>query len=122
LLLMAALSRDNEEIRIGSLVFCNNYRHPALHAKMGATLDVLTNGTLEFGIGAGWKEIEYNAYGYNFPPDMVRIRQLEESIQIIRKIWTENKPSFDGEYYHLDQLVSHPKPVQKPIHVYGLGL
>jgi alkanesulfonate monooxygenase SsuD/methylene tetrahydromethanopterin reductase-like flavin-dependent oxidoreductase (luciferase family) len=69
-LIMAALAQDTDDIRLGSLVFCNSYRQPAIHAKMGSTLDVLSNGRLEFGIGAGWKEIEYEAYGYNFPSDM----------------------------------------------------
>lgn len=113
-LLMTALVRENKEIRIGSLVFCNSYRPPALHAKMGATLDVLSEGRLEFGIGAGWKEIEYNAYGYEFPRDLVRIEQLAEAIQIIKGIWAEDKFSFSGEHYTLQDLVSFPKPLQKP--------
>ena len=113
-LIMASLARDTDEIRLGSLVFCNSYRQPALHAKMGSTLDVLSNGRLEFGIGAGWKEIEYNAYGYHFPSDMTRISQLAESIQIIKKIWTEDTPTFRGKYYSTDNIVSFPKPIQKP--------
>ena len=113
-LLMAALVRDNEKIRVGSLVFCSSYRNPALHAKMGATIDVLSNGRLEFGIGAGWKKLEYNAYGYEFPKFPVRMKQLTEAIQIIKGVWTEEKFSFVGEYYSVDELVSFPKPVQKP--------
>jgi alkanesulfonate monooxygenase SsuD/methylene tetrahydromethanopterin reductase-like flavin-dependent oxidoreductase (luciferase family) len=113
-LIMAALSRDTNDIRLGSLVFCNSYRPPALHAKMGATLDVLSDGRLEFGMGAGWKEIEYNAYGYPFPPDMIRIAQLKESLQIIKKIWTQETPSFTGNYYQINEIVSYPKPIQKP--------
>lgn len=113
-LVMTALVREFTELRVGSLVFCNSYRNPALHAKMAATLDVLSDGRLEFGIGAGWKKLEYDAYGYEFPDDMIRIEQLAEAIQIIRSIWTENKASFDGTHYKIKDLVSFPKPVQKP--------
>lgn len=113
-LLMAALVRDNKKIRVGSLVFCNSYRMPALHAKMAATIDVISNGRLDFGIGAGWKKLEYNAYGYEFPNFPTRVEQLGETIQIIRGIWTEEKFSFDGNHYQIKDLVSFPKPVQKP--------
>ncbi len=113
-LVMAALSRDTEDVRLGGLVFCNSYRMPTLHAKMGATLDVLSNGRLEFGIGAGWKEIEYRAYGYEFPPAPTRIAQLSEALQIIRCAWTEERFSFHGNYYHVEEHISYPKPVQRP--------
>ena len=113
-LLMAALVRDNKKIRVGSLVFCSSYRNPALHAKMAATIDVISNGRLDFGIGAGWKKLEYDAYGYDFPNFSTRVEQLGEAIQIIRGIWTEEKFSFDGDHYQVKNLVSFPKPVQKP--------
>ena len=113
-LLMAALVRDNKKIRVGSLVFCNSYRVPALHAKMAATIDVLSNGRLDFGIGAGWKKLEYNAYGYEFPDFVTRREQLAEAIQIIRGIWTEDKFTFKGTHYQVSEVVSFPKPVQKP--------
>ena len=113
-LLMAALVRDNEKTRVGSLVFCSSYRNPALLAKMGATIDVLSNGRLDFGIGAGWKKLEYNAYGYEFPEFPTRAEQLAEAIQIIRGIWTEEKFSFVGEHYQVKDVVSFPKPIQKP--------
>ncbi len=113
-LVMTALVTEIPDIRVGSLVFCNSYRNPALHAKMAATLDVLSGGRIEFGIGAGWKKLEYGAYGYDFPDDMIRIEQLAESIQIIRSIWSEDKASFDGKHYKIKELVSFPKPVQKP--------
>jgi alkanesulfonate monooxygenase SsuD/methylene tetrahydromethanopterin reductase-like flavin-dependent oxidoreductase (luciferase family) len=113
-LLMAALVRDNAKIRVGSLVFCSSYRMPALHAKMAATIDVLSNGRLEFGIGAGWKKLEYNAYGYEFPDFPTRADQLVEAIQIIRGAWTEDKFTFKGKHYQARDLVSYPKPVQKP--------
>jgi alkanesulfonate monooxygenase SsuD/methylene tetrahydromethanopterin reductase-like flavin-dependent oxidoreductase (luciferase family) len=113
-LLMAALVRDNKKIRVGSLVFCNSYRIPALHAKMAATIDVISNGRLDFGIGAGWKKLEYKAYGYEFPKFETRVEQLGEAIQIIKGIWTEEKFSFDGKHYQVKDVVSFPKPVQKP--------
>jgi alkanesulfonate monooxygenase SsuD/methylene tetrahydromethanopterin reductase-like flavin-dependent oxidoreductase (luciferase family) len=113
-LLMAALVRDNKEIRVGSLVFCNSYRMPALHAKMAATIDTISNGRLNFGIGAGWKRLEYSAYGYEFPDFSIRAEQLGEAIQIIRGIWTEKKFSFSGKHYQVKDIVSYPKPVQKP--------
>ncbi|NHI90259.1 MAG: LLM class flavin-dependent oxidoreductase [Candidatus Thorarchaeota archaeon] len=113
-LLMAALVRDNEKIRVGSLVFCNSYRMPTLHAKMAATVDTLSNGRLDFAIGAGWKELEYRAMGYEFSSFSTRAEQLSEAIQIIRGIWTEEKFSFAGKHYHVHDVVSFPKPVQKP--------
>lgn len=113
-LLMAALVRDNEKIRVGSLVFCNNYRMPTLHAKMAATVDVLSNGRLDFAIGAGWKELEYHSMGYEFPDFSTRAEQLAEAIQIIRGIWTEERFSFVGKHYRVHEVVSYPKPVQKP--------
>ena len=100
-LLMAALVRDNDKIRVGSLVFCSSYRMPALHAKMAATIDVLSNGRLEFGIGAGWKKLEYNAYGYEFPDFPTRAEQLEEAIEIIRGAWTQDKFTFEGKHYQV---------------------
>ena len=111
---MAALVRENPETHVGSLVFCNSYRNPALHAKMGATLDVLSEGRFDFGFGAGWKRIEYEAYGYTFPHDNERIDQLVEGIQIIRGAWTENLYNFTGKHYTVKDLISYPKPVQKP--------
>ncbi|MGQ4911304.1 MAG: LLM class flavin-dependent oxidoreductase [Candidatus Thorarchaeota archaeon] len=116
-LAMTTLVCRNPWVHVGSLVFCNSYRHatnPALHAKMGATLDVLSEGRFEFGIGAGWKRIEYDAYGIPFPDSQTRISQLEEALQIIRGIWTEDKFSFAGSHYAVRNLVSFPKAVQKP--------
>jgi alkanesulfonate monooxygenase SsuD/methylene tetrahydromethanopterin reductase-like flavin-dependent oxidoreductase (luciferase family) len=113
-LLMASLVRDNKTVKVGNLVACNSYRPPPLHAKMAATLDVLSEGRLEFGIGAGWKEIEYGAYGYPFPMAAERIEQLAESVQIIKGIWSNDKYTFSGKHYQVRDIVSFPKPVQKP--------
>jgi alkanesulfonate monooxygenase SsuD/methylene tetrahydromethanopterin reductase-like flavin-dependent oxidoreductase (luciferase family) len=83
-------------------------------AKIAATIDHISNGRLYFGIGAGWKEVEYRAYGYPFPKPVVRIRQLDETIQIARKMWTEDKPTFKGRYYRIEEALCFPKPVQRP--------
>lgn len=117
-LLMTALVMVNKQIRVGSLVFSQSYRNPALTAKMAATLDVLSGGRLEFGIGAGWKELEYKAYGFEFPDTVTRIAQLAEAIQIIRGIWENERFSFKGEHYTVEDVVSAPKPVQKPMKVW----
>jgi alkanesulfonate monooxygenase SsuD/methylene tetrahydromethanopterin reductase-like flavin-dependent oxidoreductase (luciferase family) len=114
-LLMTALTQQNPTIRVGSMVFCQSYRNPALVAKMGATLDVLSEGRLDFGIGAGWKEIEYDAYGYPFPEGKTRINQLAEAVQIIRGIWTNERFTFKGKYYQVNDVISHPKPIQQPM-------
>jgi len=83
-------------------------------AKMAATADVISNGRLVFGIGAGWKEIEYDAYGYDFPTARVRLEQLEEAVQIIRLMWTEDAASFEGHHYRIRNAFCSPKPIQKP--------
>jgi len=111
---MAALAALTSRIRIGSIMLCNSYRNPSLTAKIGATLDVISNGRLEFGIGAGWKVNEYLAYGFPFPKPAVRIAQLREAVTIIKKMWTEEKPSFNGKYYEIKEALCDPKPVQKP--------
>jgi len=111
---LSAFSLMTEKIRLGSLVLCNLYRHPPLVAKMAATVDFLSNGRLEFGIGAGWEKEENKAYGMPFPKLSVRIAQLKEAIEIIKKMWTEEKPSHVGKYYNIEEAVCEPGPIQKP--------
>lgn len=110
----AALARDTKRVRIGQMVTCNGYRNPALLAKMASTVDVLSHGRLDFGIGAGWYEHEYRAYGYEYPAAPQRLRYLREAVQIIRKMWTEEEAVFEGNYYHLNGAINQPKGVQKP--------
>lgn len=117
-LLMTALVQVNSKVRVGSMVFCQSYRNPALTAKMAATLDTLSKGRLEFGIGAGWKEIEYKTYGYPFPDAKTRIGQLIDAIQIIKGIWTNERYTFKGKYYSVEDVISSPKPVQTPLPVW----
>jgi len=112
--LLSAISAYTKKMKIGQIVTCNSYRNPALLAKMVATLDVITNGRTELGIGAGWYEEEYNSYGYHYFSDIIRISQLEESIQIIRKLWMQKIANFHGKYYSLDGAICFPKPIQKP--------
>ena len=117
-LLMTALTQQNKKVRVGSMVFCQSYRNPALTAKMAASLDVLSGGRLEFGIGAGWKEVEYKAYGYPFPSAKTRIQQMNETIQIIRGIWTNERFTYKGKHYQVEDVIAAPKPVQNPMPIW----
>ena len=113
--LLSATAAITEKIKIGQIVVCNSYRNPLLLAKMLSTLDIISNGRVELGIGAGWYEQEYLSYGYDFPSNTIRIMQLDESISIIKAMWTENKHvSFQGKYYRIKDAICNPKPIQKP--------
>jgi alkanesulfonate monooxygenase SsuD/methylene tetrahydromethanopterin reductase-like flavin-dependent oxidoreductase (luciferase family) len=112
--LLSAVSFFTKKLKLGQIVTCNSYRNPALVAKMVATLDVITNGRTELGIGAGWYEQEYKSYGYTYFSDIVRILQLQESIQIIKKLWTQKLANFRGKYYSVNDAICFPKPLQKP--------
>ncbi len=110
----AALARDTTTIRIGQMVTCNSYRNPALLAKMASTVDVMSHGRLDFGLGAGWYEHEYRAYGYPFPDGPERLRMLGEALQIIRAMWTEDYATFEGQRYQVRGAINEPKGVQPP--------
>src|SRR5947209_3200659 len=110
----AALARDTKRVRIGQLVTCNGYRNPALMAKMASTVDVLSHGRLDFGIGAGWYEHEYRDYGYCFTDASERLRYLRERVQVILAMWTQEEAVFEGKYYHVNGAINQPKGVQKP--------
>jgi F420-dependent oxidoreductase-like protein len=111
---LAALSGYTSRIRLGALVTGNTYRHPSVLAKMGATLDVLSKGRLFMGIGAAWNQEEAVAYGIPWPSTLERFRRLEEAVQVIRKMWTEERATFDGKYYKIRGAYCNPKPIQKP--------
>ena len=111
---MAALARDTKTVRLGQMVTCNGYRSPSLLAKMASCVDVMSHGRLILGIGAGWYEHEYRAYGYDYPETPVRLRMLRESLQVIKAMWTDGEARFEGEYYRIDGAINEPKPVQKP--------
>lgn len=111
---LTALACATERLRVSTLVVGNSYRHPAVLANICATLDVISGGRFELGIGAGWWEREYRAYGMQFPPIGKRIRMMEEAVRVIRLLCTEHAPSFQGRYYTLDDARMEPKPLQKP--------
>jgi alkanesulfonate monooxygenase SsuD/methylene tetrahydromethanopterin reductase-like flavin-dependent oxidoreductase (luciferase family) len=96
------------------MVSCNAHRNPALLSKMAATLDVLSNGRLELGVGTGAQEAEHVAYGFGFSPPSVRIARLSEALEVIWRLWTEEKANYQGKYYRLTNAVCEPKPLQKP--------
>ena len=111
--LMAA-AEATTTLRIGALVFSNDFRHPAVVAKEAATLDVLSGGRLEFGLGAGWMDADYSRTGLVKDRPGVRIERLAESIEVIRSLWSEGPTTFHGEHYRIDDLDGLPKPVQQP--------
>ncbi len=110
----AGLARDTSRIRIGQMVTCNGYRPPALLAKIASTVDVMSHGRLDFGIGAGWYEHEYKAYGYPYPDGPERLRMLREALQVIHALWKDDYATFEGQYYQLHGAINEPKGVQKP--------
>ena len=112
--LLAALARDTKTVRLGCLVTAAQYRNPALLAKIVAGVDQMSDGRVEFGIGAGWKDNEYKAYGYEFAEPGARVTQMNEAIQICRLLWTEERATFDGKHYRVENAVCAPKPKQRP--------
>ena len=121
---LSALAAETRRVRLGTMTLCNGFRAPALLAKMVATLDVISGGRLEVGIGSGWYEKEFLGYGYPFPKASARVRQLDEALQILNLMWTERCITFKGEHYQLIEGYCEPKPVQRPrppIHFGGDG-
>jgi alkanesulfonate monooxygenase SsuD/methylene tetrahydromethanopterin reductase-like flavin-dependent oxidoreductase (luciferase family) len=108
---MAAL---HPQLTFGHTVLCQSFRNPALLAKMGATLQFLSGGRFILGIGAGWNEEEYRAYGYDFPPAHARVAQLEEALQIIKALWVEEQATLEGRYYGIIDARCAPKPDPLP--------
>ncbi|MDG6928268.1 MAG: TIGR03560 family F420-dependent LLM class oxidoreductase [Nitrososphaerota archaeon] len=111
---ISAISQITSRIKLGTLVSGNIYRNPALLAKMGATLDVLSGGRLLLGIGAGWFETEAIAYGIPFYDARTRLKRLEESVKIIRSMWDKGYSDISGEYYRTEKAFCFPMPIQKP--------
>ncbi len=112
--LMAAISQVTTKARIGQMCTCNSYRNPAHLTKIASTIDVMSAGRLEYAIGAGWYYQEYASYGYDYPSDGVRLKMLEESLIIYKKMTTEELSTFNGEYYQISEAINQPKPIQKP--------
>jgi F420-dependent oxidoreductase-like protein len=121
---LTALAPLTSRIRLGHLVLCVSYRHPAVLAKMAATLDQVSSGRFILGMGAGWHQQEYHAYGLPFPPIGARLKELDEALTIIRKMWTEEPATFFGAQFHIEDAYCRPRPVQTahpPILVGGTG-
>ncbi|HEX9259200.1 MAG TPA: TIGR03560 family F420-dependent LLM class oxidoreductase, partial [Acidimicrobiales bacterium] len=119
----AALACDTSKVRCGSLVYSVGYRHPAVLAKMICTVDHLSGGRADLGLGAGWSEIEYRAYGIPFPDVKTRMDQLEEAIQCVRGLLRDERTTFEGRWFQLTDAQCVPRPVQTelPIWVGGGG-
>ena len=111
---LSALAAETSQIRLTPLVLANTYRHPAVFAKMASTLDVISNGRVEIGIGAGGGRSDHRASGLDFPSTAVRVRMLEEGIELMKRLWTEEEVTFEGHYYSLNGAKNDPGPVQKP--------
>lgn len=111
---LSALAAVTSKIQLGALCTCNFFRNPALLAKMGATIDQISEGRFWLGLGAGWFEEEAKSYGYNFESNQTRLAMLEEAVQVIETAWTKENPTFHGKYYTIENFRLYPKPVQKP--------
>jgi F420-dependent oxidoreductase-like protein len=111
---IAAISQRTTRVRLGQMVGCNSYRSPGLLAKITSTVDVISDGRLDWGIGAGWYENEYKGYGYDFPPPRERIGRLRETVEIVHSMWTEAETTYRGKYYELVRANCDPKPLQQP--------
>src|SRR5882757_1646744 len=122
--LMAALGAVTERVRLGQMCTCMGYRNPAYLAKVAATIDVISGGRVEMGIGAGWYEHEWRAYGYGFPPAGVRLGRLDEGVAIMRDAWRDGRVTFHGKHYDADDAIVAPKPLQDggpPLWIAGGG-
>lgn len=122
--LMAALAGVTSSLRLGQMCTCNGYRSPTYLAKVASSLDVLSGGRVEMGIGAGWYEHEFEAYGYGFPSAGVRLGQLKEAVEIMKAMWSEDEVWYDGEHYQIKGAINQPKSAQDggiPLWVAGGG-
>lgn len=119
--LLGALAARTERLRLGLMVTGNTYRHPTVLANIGVTADHISHGRLDFGIGAGWNELEHTSYGIQLYSTGERIRRLGEACEIIRRMWTETAPTFEGRYYQVHEARCEPKPIQKPYPPFVIG-
>jgi len=117
--LQAAMAEATSRVRIGCMVTGNTYRNPVVLAKLAVTVDHLSGGRLEFGIGAAWAEIEHEMYGIEGLDH--RVGRLSESLQIIKSLFTQERTDFDGRYYHFKNAIANPKPIQKPHPPFWIG-
>ncbi len=122
--LMAAFAAATSRVRLGQMCTCMSYRNPAYLAKVAATVDIVSGGRTEMGIGAGWYEHEWRAYGYGFPPAGQRLAMLDEGVQIMRDLWTTGEATLDGKHYQVDGAICRPLPLQEggiPLWIAGGG-
>ena len=122
--LISAFGAVTERVRLGQMCTCMSYRNPVYLAKVAATCDIVSGGRVEMGIGAGWYEHEWRAYGYGFPPARERLRMLDEGVQIMRQAWTKGVASLDGKHYQVDGAIVRPLPLQEggiPLWIAGGG-
>lgn len=112
--MLGALAMQTSTLRIGTMVTGNTYRHPAVLAKMATTVDILSGGRLNLGLGAGWFELEHRAYDIAFPRLGDRLQMLDEALQVLKRLWTEPQANFTGKYYQLHDAYFEPKTVQRP--------
>jgi F420-dependent oxidoreductase-like protein len=111
---LAGLAARTSRIRLGTLVSPATFRHPSVLAKSAATVDHISGGRVELGLGAGWMELEHRAYGFDFPPASERVARFAEQLELVHRVWTEDEPSFSGRFYTLDSCPALPKPAQRP--------
>jgi F420-dependent oxidoreductase-like protein len=116
--LLAALAVRTERIRIGPMVTSQSYRNPALLAKIAAGVDVMSKGRVDFGLGAGWKDVEYRAYGYEFPDAPTRVTQMIETLEICTRMWKDERATYQGKHYRIENALCSPKPMQKPLPIW----
>ena len=112
--LLTALAARTERVRLGLMVASNTYRDPTVHAQIAASADAISNGRIEFGVGAGWEPYEHASRGIPLPPPAERIGRLEEAVVIAKRLWTEDAVDFDGRWHRLREARLGPKPVQQP--------
>jgi F420-dependent oxidoreductase-like protein len=112
--ILTALFAQSRRIRGGLMVTANTFRHPAILAKIATTVDIVSGGRLELGLGAGWFEEEHRQYGLPLPPMGERMRRLEEACRIVKALWTEPRATVDGAFYQIREAIHEPKPVQRP--------
>ena len=122
--LMSAYAATTSQIKLGQMCTAMSYRNPVYLAKVAATADIISGGRIQMGIGGGWYEHEWRAYGYGFPPARVRLGRLDEGVQIMRYAWRDGKVSFSGEHYQVEKAIVAPKPLQHsgiPLWIAGGG-
>ena len=119
--MLAALATQTERLRLGLMVAGNTYRHPAIHAHTAATVDIISKGRVDFGVGAGWNVYEHESMGIPLYEPAERIKRLGEACEITKRLFTQDLTDFDGKYYQLKEARLEPKPVQKPYPPFVIG-